>query len=370
MQKRRCGKTGLDFTIISFGGMRMHGDDVAPWARHVRAVADAGFNCFETSDRYCSSTSEIKIGEGLKGFPREKVFISTKSGCNRYPTASEVRAVIDQSLKRLQTDYLDFYQFWGLTWESFNDIASKKGGTLEGIRQAMKEGLIRHLGFTCHDTPENMIKLLRTGEFESMTCIYNMIERENEPAIAEAGSLGIGVVVMGPLHGGLLGYDSDVLKELMGGGEMKTAAEAAFRFVLSDPSVTCAISGMMGDREIEDNVRIATGFKPLTKTQMAAVDQVLKRFKKDSEKLCTGCRYCMPCPQGVGIPALFELANMSRIYGLVEGARRDYALFNVDWPFEEYKNATFCTECGACLAKCPQKIDIPSELKKAHDILK
>jgi hypothetical protein len=78
----------------------------------------------------------------------------------------------------------------------------------------------------------------------------------------------------------------------------------------------------------------------------------------------------MPCPQKVGIPALFELANMSRIYGIVEGARRDYALFDVDWPFEEYKNAVSCIECGACVSKCPQKIDIPAELKKAHEILK
>lgn len=370
MQKRPCGKTGLDFTAISFGGMRMHGDDTAPWAKHVRAVAEAGFNYFETSNRYCSSTSEIKIGEGLKGFPREKVYVSSKSNCRAYPTADVVRATIDESLERLQMDYLDFYQFWGLRWDDYNEIAVKKGGALEGVRKAMDEGLIRHLGFTCHDTPENMIKLLRTGEFESMTVIYNIIERENEPAIAEAGKLGVGVVVMGPLHGGLLGFESDVLKGLLGGDDIKTTAEASFRFVLSNPDVTCAISGMEGQREIADNVRIASNLKPLSLPEMQEVDKVLKKFKEVSDKLCTGCGYCMPCPQGVGIPATFKLANASRIYGIVEGSKRDYAMFDDEWPYDEYKDASHCVECGECLPKCPQGIDIPAELKKAHELLK
>ena len=88
------------------------------------------------------------------------------------------------------------------------------------------------------------------------------------------------------------------------------------------------------------------------------------------ERLCTGCRYCMPCPQGVGISEIFRLANAARIYGLVDGSRRDYALFSKDWPYEEHKDATHCTACGDCLEECPQKIDIPAELKKAHDVLK
>lgn len=370
MQKRPCGKTGLDLTVISFGGMRMHGDDIDHWACHVRRVTEAGFNYLETSNSYCESTSEIKIGEGLKGFPREKVHISGKCSASAFPSADKVRETIDESLRRLQTDYLDFYQFWGLKWSDFNEIVAKPGGPLEGVRKAMDEGLIRHLGFTCHDTPENMISLLRTGEFESVTLIYNVIERENEPAIAEAGRLGLGVVVMGPLHGGLLGFESDVLKGLMGAGEIETTAEAAFRFVLSNPNVTCAISGMMGEREIADNVRIATDFKALSEGQMAAADETLRKFKSISDKLCTDCRYCMPCSQGVGIPAVFKLANAARIYGALEGSRRDYSLFDDEWPYDSYKDAAHCVECGECLEKCPQQIDIPNELKKAHELLK
>jgi len=368
MQKRPCGKTGLDFTIIGFGAMRIHGGETRPWADLVAAAADAGFNYFDTSHKYCSSTSEVKLGEGLKG-RRDKVYISTKSSADDFLTADAVRKVIDESLQKLQVDYLDFYQLWSLPLKDFNEIAIKPGGTLEGIRKAMSEGLIRHLGFTSHDTPENVIALLRTGEFESVTLQYNIINRVNEPVIAEAARLGIGVVVMGPLHGGILGTRSDVFDRLVGGAT-GAAAEAAMRFVLSNPHVTCAISGMTKMTDVDANKRTAESFRPLSKKELAAVDEELRRFKAITDALCTGCRYCMPCPQGVGIFVILTLANMARVYGLVEGARREYARFGREWPFADFKDATHCTECGQCLSKCTQKIDIPAELAKAHELLK
>ncbi|HET6429739.1 MAG TPA: aldo/keto reductase [Phycisphaerae bacterium] len=369
MQKRPCGRTGLDLTVIGFGAMRMHGDDVGPWAELVFQAAAAGFNYFETSNTYCSSTSEIKIGEGLRGVSRQDVLISTKCSCPKYPTADAARRTIEESLRRLQVDYLDFYQLWGLEWRQFNEIASTPGGTLAGVRKAVDEGLIRHVGLTSHDTPENMISLLQTGEFESITLQYNLLDRRNEPAIDEARRLGIGVIVMGPLHGGILGYDSEVIRGLMGAASVRSAAEAAFRFVLNRPGVTCAISGMMNAQELAENRRIASDLRPLSPAEQAAVDESLGRFEAASEALCTGCRYCMPCPEAVGISEIFRLANASRIYGLSEGSRRDYALFDVDWPYNAFKDASHCTECGACLPKCPQKINIPEQLAKAHELL-
>lgn len=369
MQKRPCGGTGLGLSVIGFGAMRMHGDEVAPWAQLVREAAEAGFNYFETSNTYCSSTCETKVGQGLRGFPRDRVFISTKCNCQDFPTASAVRKVIEQSLRRLQVDYVDFYQLWSLSWRRFNDVADKPGGTLEGIRRAMDEGLIRHLGFSCHDRPKNMISLMRTGQFESVTLLYNLLDRANKPAIAEAGRLGIGVIVMSPLHGGILAFDSPVIRKLMGAASLGSPAEAAFRFVLSNPHVTCAISGMTTAAEVADNRRIADAFRPLSKVELAAADRALKRLRTASDALCTGCRYCMPCPQGVGISEIFRLANASRIYGLADGSKRDYAMFSDEWPYDTYKDAASCDECGACLDKCPQKIEIPAELAKAHELL-
>ncbi|MFB3892381.1 MAG: aldo/keto reductase [Phycisphaerae bacterium] len=369
MQKRTCGRTGLELTIVNFGGMRIHGSDAEAHARLVRQAAEAGFNYFETSNSYCSGSSETKIGMGLAGFPRQRVHISSKCGCNKFPTADSARKVIEESLRKLRVDYLDFYQLWGLGWRQFNEIAAVPGGTLEGIRRAMSDGLIRHLGFTTHDSVEGIIKLLRTGEFESVTLPYNVLDRVNAPAIAEAGRLGLGVVVMCPLHGGILGYDSPTIRKLMGGPAVRSTADAAFRFVLSNPNVTCAISGMTAGSDIVENCRTATEFRPMSAQELAAVDAALKEFKAASEKLCTGCRYCMPCEQGVGISEIFRLANAFRIYGLEGGARRDYALFDKEWPYEQYKDASACSRCRKCQEKCPQKISIPEELAKAHEIL-
>ncbi len=369
MQKRTCGRTGLDFTVIGFGGMRLHGKDEKYWADLVREAAEAGFNYFETSHRYCSSTSETKIGEGLNGIPRDSIYISTKSSADDFLTADTVRTTIDESLRKLQVDYLDFYQLWSLPLKDYHEIAAKKGGTLEGIRKAMDEGLIRHLGFTSHDKPENQIALLRTGEFEAVTLQYNLLNRVNEPVIEEAGRLGIGVIVMGPLYGGILGTESKVLSDLFGDAATDAAAEVAFRFVLSNPNVTCAISGMTKSLDVEQNRKIAETAKPLTPAEMKVVEKELAKFKTAAESLCTGCRYCMPCPQGVGIFAVFALANAARVYGLVDGSRAEYAKFAREWPYDSFKDATFCTQCGACVAKCPQKIDIPSELEKAHKLL-
>jgi hypothetical protein len=202
-----------------------------------------------------------------------------------------------------------------------------------------------------------------------VTLQYNLLNRINEPVIEEAGRLGIGVVVMGPLHGGILGTRSKVLDDLMPGNATDAAAEAAFRFVLSNPHVTCAISGMMTSDDIANNKRIAESVKPLSADQMKVVDEELRKFKAASEALCTGCRYCLPCPQGVGIPVVFRLANASRIFGLIDGSRRDYAKFDKQWPFDSFKDATHCVECGLCLDKCPQNIAIIDELKKAHKAL-
>jgi len=362
MEKRPCGGTGLDFTIIGFGGMRLAGGEVEPWAQIVAEAADAGFNYFETSHRYCSSTSETKIGEGLKG-RRDKVYVSTKSSADDFPTADAVRGVIDESLEKLQIDYLDFYQLWSLPLKDFHEIAIKPGGTIEGIRKAMDEGLIRHFGFTSHDTPENQIELVRTGEFEAVTLQYNLLNRANEPVIAEAARRGIGVIVMGPLHGGILGTPSKVLDELFGEGSTDAAAEAAFRFVLSNPGVTCAISGMTTSEDIRRNKRIAED------DEMKVIDVELEKFHAAADKICTGCGYCMPCPQGVGIPYVFKLAGAARIFGLIEGARREYVKFDKTWPLDGFKDASFCIACGECVEKCPQKIPVPEELERAHDLL-
>ncbi|MHC4714398.1 MAG: aldo/keto reductase [Planctomycetota bacterium] len=366
MRKRACGKTGLDLTVIGFGAMRLHGKDIERSAAVVREAAGGGFNYFETSERYCNSTSETKVGLGLKGL-RQSVYVSTKSAARDFPTAGEVRSSIDESLRRLQVEYVDFYHLWDCKLAEFEEIASKKGGTLEGIRAAMSEGLIRHLGITTHDTPERMLELLRTGEFELVTVQYNLMNRTAEPVMAEAAARGMGVIAMGPLHGGILASLSPFFERVIAEGAGATPAEIAMRFVLSNSSVTCAISGMTSASDVRNNKEIAERMRPLNAEEAAIVEEFSRAFDAAAGKVCTLCEYCMPCPKDIWIPGVMTLLTAARLLGLVGEARRQYADYLKGWA-EGGSTGAPCTECGACVERCPQGIDVPAELKTAHNL--
>lgn len=373
MRKRPCGDTGVELSAIGFGAMRLHGKDIDAAARVVAEAAAAGVNYFETSESYCQGTSEVKVGKGLAGL-RDKVYISTKSAPRDQPKADDVRMSIDASLGRLGVDYVDFYHLWDTKLDEFTEIAAKPGGTLEGIRKAMDEGLIRHLGITTHDTAENSIKLLDTGEFEVITLQYNLINTTYSPVIAEAAKRGIGVVAMGPLHGGILAAKSDFARDMIALGAGETAAEVALRFVLSNPNVTCAIAGMTSLEEVAANARIAERLRPLSGREVKLLEERTRAFLAGAGKVCTLCEYCLPCPQDIWIPGVLTLANAAQLLGLFDEAAGQYAGFAEAWAEGGVGGVGHegapCVECGECVKRCPQGIDIPTQLKKAHSTLK
>lgn len=368
MPRRPCGRTGIDLSILGFGAMRIHGKDIAASAAVVRAAAQAGVNYFETSEKYCDSTSEWKVGQGLRGLPRDSFYASTKSALRDNPTADAVRRSIEESLRRLEVDYLDFYHLWDTKLAEFTDIAAKPGGTLEGVRKAMSERLIRHLGITTHDTPERMIDLLRTGEFEVVTVQYNLMNRTTEPVISEAAKRGIGVVAMGPLHGGILTKPSPFFNRLIAAGAGRTPAEIALRFALTNPGVTCAISGMASFSDVAENSAAAADFRALAPAEMAVLAEAERAFHAAGE-VCTLCEYCMPCPKDIWIPGVMTLLTAARLLGLEEEARRQYAGYLEGWA-EAGSAGAPCIECGHCVERCPQGIDVPAELKVAHRMLR
>jgi hypothetical protein len=367
--KRPCGNTGVALAVLGFGAMRIHGKDVAASARVVRAAAEAGVDYFETSEKYCNSTSETKVGQGLRGLPRGSFRVSTKSAPRDNPTADAVRRSIDESLRRLDVDFIDFYHLWDTKLAEFTDIAVKPGGALEGIRKAMSEGLIRHLGITTHDTPERMVDLLATDEFELVTVQYNLMNRTTEPVIAEAARRGIGVIAMGPLHGGILTKPSPFFDSLIAMGAGRSPAEIALRFVLTNPAVTCAISGMASLSDVRQDCDVAANLRPLRPAEMALVAEAERAFRAASGKVCTLCEYCMPCPKDIWIPGVMTLLTACRLLGLEEEARRQYADYLKGWA-EAGSDGDPCIECGHCVERCPQGIDVPAELKVAHRLLR
>ncbi|HEY5583993.1 MAG TPA: aldo/keto reductase [Ruminiclostridium sp.] len=373
MQYRVLGNTGVKISTLGFGSMRLpqvnvDGKMVFDSDESVRIIHKAfelGVNYIDTAPYYCDSESETIVGKAIKGW-RDKVYLSTKNPIED-DSGVHYRERLEKSLKKLDTDYIDFYHMWGISWEAFEQKINVKEGPLMQAIKAKNEGLIKHISFSFHDKPENMIKLIDTGYFETVLCQYNMLDRSNEQAIAYAHEKGLGVVIMGPVGGGKLGTPSDVIQKLIPGGA-KSSAELALRFVISNTNVTCALSGMGSMSMVEENVETASNEMKLSDKEITDVNVAMEQNKKLSELYCTGCNYCMPCPQGVNIPLNFQLMNYHRVYKISEYAREEYKkIGTVD--HMKGKRADECIECGLCEEKCPQKIEIRKQLKETAEAL-
>lgn len=373
MQYREFGKTGVKISALGFGSMRLPQKNVDgktifdhdEGVRIIRRAFELGVNYIDTAPYYCNKESEIIVGKALKGW-RDKVYLSTKNPIED-ASGDHYRERLENSLKKLDTDHIDFYHMWGISLEKFETLINVKNGPLEAARKAKEEGLIRHISFSFHDKPENMIKLIDTGCFETVLCQYNMLDRSNEKAIEYAKEKGLGVVIMGPVGGGRLGAPSEVIRSLLP-GKVRSSAELALRFVITNPNVTCALSGMGSMDMVEENVRVASDESLLGAEELESINGAMLENRKLAELYCTGCNYCMPCPQGVNIPLNFQLMNYHRVYGLTEYAKQQYQLIGKDENMKG-KDASACINCGACEKKCPQKLKIRAQLKETSAAL-
>jgi predicted aldo/keto reductase-like oxidoreductase len=330
-----------------------------------RAMA-LGVNYFDSAVGYCNSESEMVLGKALKG-RREGIVVSTKyPPWGRSCTAEDCRMLLEQSLSRFDIDCIDVYHMHGLDWETARKELGK-GMAIEAARRAKEEGLVRHLGFSFHDDPKRMIDIIEAApDFDVVTCQYNLLDQSNRESMAYAREKGLGVVVMGPVGGGRLGFPSEKLQGLLPGKITSTPA-LALRFVLSNTDVAVALSGMNTPEMVEENAATASTAGPLSDEEMRRVVEMIEENRRLSDLYCTGCGYCMPCPNGVNIPESFRLMNLHRVWALTASARERYTWF--DEESEKNRSAAACVECGECEPKCPQKIPIIEQLRETHAVL-
>jgi predicted aldo/keto reductase-like oxidoreductase len=239
-----------------------------------------------------------------------------------------------------------------------------KGRPIEKFRKAKEKGIIRHACFSSHDSPENIIKLIDTDEFEGILVQYNLLDRRNEQAIAHAHKKGLGVAIMGPIGGGRLTAPSEKMKKFI--RNSNSTPEIALRFVLSNPNVTIALSGMTTIDMVNENVTVASRKTPLSAKEKKRISKALDKVKKLTALYCTGCGYCMPCPNNVDIPGNFKAMNLYRVWGLEETARERFKQMKNN---KKRKWAKACTSCGECEPKCPQNIPIIKQLKETTKTL-
>ncbi|MDP4088687.1 MAG: aldo/keto reductase [Bacillota bacterium] len=370
---KEFGKTGIKVSALGFGAMRLpmikkDGKDYVDEDKAVQIIHKAfelGVNYIDTAPYYCEHLSEAAVGKALKGW-RDKVYVSTKNPIEN-ASGDDWRRRLEKSLKNLDVDHIDFYHMWGINWKAYQDNIDVPNGPMAAAFKAKEEGLIKHISFSFHDAPENMLKIIDTGNFETVLCQYNLLDKSNEEGIAYAHEKGMGVVIMGPVGGGRLGAPSPVIQSMLK-GKAKSTAEMALRFVLANPNVTIALSGMSSLQMVEENAAVASIPGTLTEEEIKRVEEMLEENRRLSDLYCTGCNYCMPCPQGLNIPHIFRLMNYNRVYGLKDYASDEYAKLKVEGN-NTGKDASFCVECGGCESKCPQHLHIIEQLKQSHSAL-
>lgn len=375
MQYTEFGGTGIQVSRLGFGCMRFPSREVdgkkvfdeEESIRMMHRAMELGVNYFDTAPGYCEKQSEIIVGKALKG-RRDKVYLSTK-----YPSeeasGDDLERKLETSLKKLDTDYIDFYHMWGISLKTFVERLDTPDGPMARARKLRDAGVIRHISFSFHDAPENMIEIIRRGEgvFASVLCQYNLLDRANEDAIAYAHEQGLGVTIMGPVGGGRLGAPSKVIQDLLP-GKVQSSAEMALRFVMNNRNVNIALSGMSSMDMVEENAAVASNLEPLTPEEEARIAASLEENRRLADLYCTGCNYCMPCPKGINIPEIFKMMNYHRVYGLTKFARDNYARIGKE-PWLNFQNAAACVQCGACEKKCPQHLHIREQLRAAHEAL-
>jgi predicted aldo/keto reductase-like oxidoreductase len=366
MKYRSYGNTGEMVSTLGFGCMRLPEVEInGKWyidedkaSPMLYKAYENGVNYFDSAPFYCHENSEYGMGQALKSV-RNKVMMTTKLPLDHIKTASDLRRMLEKSLKNMGTDYVDFYHFWGINKGSLDII--NKHDLFQEAKKAKEEGMIKHICFSFHDEPKNMIDIIDAGEgiFESVLCQYNLLDRSNEQSIAYAKKKGLGVAAMGPVGGGRLAAPTELFKKLTGKESMATY-ELALRFVLGNEDIGLALSG-------EKNLAIANIETYMTKKEWDQIGSAMEDIKKFSELYCTGCNYCQPCPKNIIIPKIFNMYTYHNVYGLTDLAKNEFQ----DYKKNPDKGALpeACVDCGMCEAKCPQHLKIREELNRVVKVL-
>lgn len=366
----RKDKKGGDVSLLGYGCMRFTRKgasiDIDKAEREVMEAVKSGVNYFDTA--YIYPGSEAALGEILKrNSCRENIKIATKLPHYLMKSVQGAEKLFREQLKRLQTDYVDYYLMHMLgdveTWENL-----KKMGIQEWIQEKMGSGQIRNIGFSYHGSTAMFKKLVDAYEWDFCQIQYNYMD-EHSQAGAEglkyANAKGLPVIIMEPLRGGRL---VDLLpasaKELFQNDtEGRTAAEMAFKWLYDQPEVTCVLSGMNSMKMVRENVKTASKSSAgcLTESDKALIEKVKQEILKSVKVGCTGCGYCMPCPCGVDILGAFRCYNAIYSEGKRSG-RHDYRFTALK---KNPAGASQCIGCGKCEKHCPQEIEIRKELKNA-----
>jgi predicted aldo/keto reductase-like oxidoreductase len=387
MQYRKMGSLDWEVSALGFGCMRLPARrinrmraDTDESIRIIRHGIDLGINYIDTAWPYHLGDSERIVGQALQDGYRERVHLVTKLFMPLVRRTEDFDRYLNSQLEKLQTDYLDIYLFHGLDKGAFEKV--KQLGLLEKMEEAQRQGRIRHIGFSFHDTAPVFKEIIDSYDWDMAQIQYNYMDtgvQATTDGLVYAHSKGLAVVIMEPIKGGQLANPpAEALEIMRASGIDRRPVDWALQFLWNRPEISVVLSGMGNQQMVDENCTSAdrSGIHSLTQEEEEVIARLAEVYRSKILVPCTACAYCMPCPAGVNIPQNFAILNnvslesqffmrwrVRRSYRRLAGSRGEVDRENPNG------NASLCIDCGECLEKCPQEINIPVELEKVHAIL-
>ena len=375
MQYRK-DKNGVSLSVLGFGCMRFARSggaiDLDKAEKQILAAYQAGVNYYDTA--YIYPGSETALGEILqRNGLREKVFIATKLPQYMIHRSAAIERYFQEQLKRLRTDYIDYYLMHMITdfaqWEELKTL-----GIREWITEKKQSGVIHNIGFSYHGNTDQFQKILADYDWDFCQIQYNYLDevaQAGRDGLRAAAAKGIPVMIMEPLRGGKLVnmLPEQARKAMKASGHNWEPAEWGLRWLYNQPEVTVVLSGMNSLEMVEANCRTASdaGAGAFTAEDFDTLEAVKKAIREKEKVGCTGCRYCMPCPKGVDIPGIFRCYNTMYTESKSQGRFQFAQTVGLT---KEPAFASQCIRCGKCEQHCPQSIPIREKLQEADRALR
>ncbi len=364
MRQQRFGKTNLNLSAFSLGTMRLASPQTS--RQTIAKAISLGINHLETARGY--GQIEVYLGQALQdlAIPRGQIYLTTKLS----PTTDKekIKLEIDESLARLQVDYIDCLAIHGInTWEHL-EWATNPDGCLAAIQTAIKQGKIRHLGFSTHGSLDLILAAIETDLFEFVNLHYYYFFQRNEKAIALAAAKDMGIFIISPADkGGKLYTPPQKLAELC---SPFTPLELNYRFLLSDRRITTLSVGAATPEELVIPLQVADADQLLTKEEKAVFSKLEQELETTlATDLCSQCYQCLPCPEAINIPEILRLRNLTTAYNMQDYGEYRYRMLENAGHWFPGNKGNQCTDCGDCLPRCPEQLDIPTLLRDTHQKL-